>query len=154
VRDRQESDDEDKLVLSTIHQAKGLEWDNVFVMHLCEGSFPHSRSYDEEGGLEEERRLFYVATTRARRKLFLTYPITAGIEHVDIRQPSTFVEEIPQKALEMVQLRRAINPYQQPTRSKSYYHEEDDEPTIVLDDLGERVKKPMPGSFLRDIDDL
>ena len=71
------------MVLSTIHQAKGLEWDAVFVINLTDGAFPHPRALGEEGGLEEERRLFYVAATRARRQLFLTYPITSGYETMD-----------------------------------------------------------------------
>ena len=63
----------DRLVLSTIHSAKGLEWDTVFVIHLTEGKFPPSQAFAPEQ-LEEERRLFYVAATRARRRLFFTYP--------------------------------------------------------------------------------
>ncbi len=52
--------------LSTIHQAKGLEWKAVFVMMLCDGMFPSSRAAETLDGEEEERRLFYVAVTRAR----------------------------------------------------------------------------------------
>ncbi len=58
--------------MMTVHQAKGLEFDHVFVVGLEEGLFPHARALDEDGGLEEERRLFYVAATRARRSLVLT----------------------------------------------------------------------------------
>ena len=66
-------DEGGKLVLSTIHSAKGLEWDAVFVMGLAEGRFPHQNAVPGEQ-YEEERRLLYVAATRARKKLFLTYP--------------------------------------------------------------------------------
>jgi len=62
------------LVLSTIHSSKGLEWDSVFVIHLCEGQLPSYRAFDDQGAIEEERRLFYVATTRAKRHLFLLRP--------------------------------------------------------------------------------
>ncbi len=62
------------LVLSTIHSAKGLEWDTVFVIHLCEGYLPSYQSLDSQEAIEEERRLFYVATTRAKRSLFLLRP--------------------------------------------------------------------------------
>jgi DNA helicase-2/ATP-dependent DNA helicase PcrA len=62
-----------KLVLSTVHSAKGLEWDTVFVMHLVEGKFPSGMAQTAEE-LEEERRLLYVAATRARKNLYLTYP--------------------------------------------------------------------------------
>ncbi|WP_339138148.1 MAG: ATP-dependent helicase [Candidatus Electrothrix sp. GW3-4] len=65
----------EKLILSTIHSAKGLEWDAVFVIGLCEGRFPHQRTVPGEQW-EEERRLLYVAATRAKKQLFLTYPRT------------------------------------------------------------------------------
>ncbi|NLX18447.1 MAG: ATP-dependent helicase [Desulfobulbus sp.] len=64
---------EQKLILSTIHSAKGLEWDTVFVMGLAEGRFPHQHAVPGEQW-EEERRLLYVAATRAKNQLFLTYP--------------------------------------------------------------------------------
>jgi len=63
-----------KLVLSTIHSAKGLEWHTVFLIYLAEGYLPSYRSFDNEEAIEEERRLFYVATTRAKRNLFLLRP--------------------------------------------------------------------------------
>ncbi len=71
---KQESPDEDgKIILSTIHSAKGLEWDVLFVIGLAEGRFPHQKATPGEQW-EEERRLLYVAATRARKQLFLTYP--------------------------------------------------------------------------------
>ncbi len=122
---------EDRVVLSTIHQAKGLEWQAVFVMHLADQSFPSRRALAEDGGMEEERRLFYVAVTRARRELFLTYPMTLGYDVLQFQQPSTFLEEVPQTLFERVETR---DPLAQrgflPTRA---YHDEgwmDDEPTI------------------------
>ncbi|OIP44373.1 MAG: DNA helicase UvrD [Deltaproteobacteria bacterium CG23_combo_of_CG06-09_8_20_14_all_60_8] len=63
----------DRLILSTIHSAKGLEWDTVFVIHLAEGAFPSPQSFQPEQR-EEERRLLYVAATRAKQRLYLTYP--------------------------------------------------------------------------------
>ncbi|MGI9535804.1 MAG: ATP-dependent helicase [Desulfocapsaceae bacterium] len=67
------SNDLDTLVLSTIHSAKGLEWEAVFVIGLADGRFPHSSAFPGEQW-EEERRLLYVAATRARKHLFFTYP--------------------------------------------------------------------------------
>lgn len=145
--------DESRIILSTIHQAKGLEWDAVFVIHLAEGAFPSSRALDEPGGLEEERRLFYVATTRARRHLFLSYPVTSGFEHVELRQPSQFLTEVPKKAREEVLLRYGPSAYSRTASARNSIWD-NDEPTIVLDANGERTARPMPRSFLPNIDDL
>jgi DNA helicase-2/ATP-dependent DNA helicase PcrA len=80
------------LVLSTIHQAKGLEWDCVFVMGLAEGMLPNSRAVD----MEEERRLFYVAVSRAKNKLFLSYPLaSARFYDVSGLQASRFLSDLP-----------------------------------------------------------
>ncbi len=153
-------DHADKLILSTIHQAKGLEWDTVFVIHLAEGSFPHQRSYGSDAEMSEERRLFYVAATRAKKHLIFTYPITSGYETVEIRQPSTFLDEIPKGAVEMVKLRASLPNWAQSsvareTPRRSHDSWDDDEPVIVLDAAGERTDKPKPpSSFLRDVGDL
>ncbi|MFI5230543.1 MAG: ATP-dependent helicase, partial [Gemmatimonadales bacterium] len=68
-------DEDDALVISTVHSAKGKEWDAVFVIWAVDGWFPSSRSIDDENQLEEERRLMYVAMTRARNHLAVTYPL-------------------------------------------------------------------------------
>jgi DNA helicase-2/ATP-dependent DNA helicase PcrA len=83
--------------LSTIHQAKGLEWKVVFVIMLCDGLFPAARSTQTLEGEEEERRLFYVAVTRARDELYLTYPIMRATASFDDRwqEPSRFVSDFP-----------------------------------------------------------
>lgn len=65
---------EEKMTLTTIHQAKGLEWHTVFMISLAEGSFPQPMALRHESDLEEERRLFYVALTRAQEQLYLCYP--------------------------------------------------------------------------------
>lgn len=97
-----------RLRLSTVHQAKGLEFDVVFVMMLCDGLFPSARALQDEEGEEEERRLFYVAVTRARNELYLTYPllhrVRAGGEG-PLQQVSRFVREIPGELLEEWMLR-------------------------------------------------
>ncbi|MCX6090764.1 MAG: ATP-dependent helicase, partial [Candidatus Atribacteria bacterium] len=87
---------DEKLTLSTIHQAKGLEWPGVFIIWLCEGAFPSGRSVGKEEDIEEERRLFYVACTRAKDYLFLTYPLVSeGTWNPSfIRKPSRFVREL------------------------------------------------------------
>ncbi|MBI3330943.1 MAG: ATP-dependent helicase, partial [Candidatus Omnitrophica bacterium] len=65
----------ERLVLSSVHQAKGLEWKVVFVIRMCEGEFPSEMALREPDGEEEERRIFYVATTRAKDELYLTHPL-------------------------------------------------------------------------------
>jgi DNA helicase-2/ATP-dependent DNA helicase PcrA len=94
--------DDDRVVLSSIHQAKGLEWSRVIVMGLSEGRFPSYRSIGTDEGLEEERRLFYVAVTRAKNEVALVYPMLARDRYgVDvILEPSRFVAELPESVYE------------------------------------------------------
>jgi len=87
----------DVIVISTIHQAKGLEWDVVFILGLNELEFPHPRSLATEHELEEERRLFYVASTRTRKRLYLMYPEMKYSRHQGpmYARPCMFVLELP-----------------------------------------------------------
>lgn len=87
---------DEHLVLSTIHQAKGLEWKEVFIVGLCDGQFPHPKSLEEVSQLEEERRLFYVAVTRARDRIHLLYPMTRFDYNYGtiIARPSMFLQEL------------------------------------------------------------
>jgi DNA helicase-2/ATP-dependent DNA helicase PcrA len=87
-------EDQETVKLSTIHQAKGLEWPIVFVISLAEGSFPNPRNIDRQEDEEEERRLFYVAVTRAKDHLYLCSPMTAGVHHAAVK-PSRFIRELP-----------------------------------------------------------
>lgn len=87
--------DDERVVLSTVHQAKGLEWKVVFIIWAAEGRFPNPKAV-EEGALEEERRLFYVASTRAMDQLYLCYPLTVFDKQVGlvILKPSRFISEL------------------------------------------------------------
>jgi DNA helicase-2/ATP-dependent DNA helicase PcrA len=102
-------DDTEKIRLSTIHQAKGLEFDAVFVIMLCDGLFPSARSLEGDAGEEEERRLFYVAITRARNELYLSYPLVRGgfgkSGAETMQSPSRFLGEIPGDLLNKWNLR-------------------------------------------------
>ncbi len=94
--------EDDRVVLSSVHQAKGLEWSRVIVLGLSEGRFPSYRSAVTEEGLEEERRLFYVAVTRAKNEIALVYPMLARDRYgVDvILEPSRFLTELPGEVFE------------------------------------------------------
>ncbi len=87
---------QEQLVLSTIHQAKGLEWDVVFLIGLVDNQFPHPKSEDDPNQLEEERRLFYVASTRAKKQLYLVQPMTRYDYNYGtvISRPSLFLTEL------------------------------------------------------------
>ncbi len=103
-QDRPAGINDERIVLSTIHQAKGLEWAAVFVINLVDLAFPNQRAMGEEGGLEEERRLFYVAITRAQKHLYLSYPLMGGYNSFNLNTPSKFLTEIDEALLEEVKL--------------------------------------------------
>ena len=109
------SDDEniDGPVLSTVHASKGLEFPIVFIVGLEQGLFPHERALSENGE-EEERRLFYVAVTRAREELYMTCASARFKYHEYVRQlPSAFLRELPKDCVEKPDLETFIEP--QPT---------------------------------------
>ncbi len=88
-------EEDEKVILSTIHQAKGLEWSAVMVIWLSEGRFPAARALESGESLEEERRLLYVATTRAKEDLCLCYPIMGGRwGQAPIMKRSRFIQEL------------------------------------------------------------
>ncbi|HEX6692473.1 MAG TPA: UvrD-helicase domain-containing protein [Burkholderiales bacterium] len=98
--EHQAGEGQDALQLMTVHSAKGLEFDAVFLTGLEEGLFPHEQAAMERDGLEEERRLAYVAITRARNRLYLSHAQTRML-HGQTRYniPSRFLEEIPEQLM-------------------------------------------------------
>ena len=104
----QAADGAQALQLMTVHSAKGLEFDAVFISGLEEGLFPHENSLNQADGLEEERRLMYVALTRARRRLYLSHAQTRML-HGQTRYniASRFLEEIPEPLIRRVNTRKA-----------------------------------------------
>jgi DNA helicase II / ATP-dependent DNA helicase PcrA len=107
------NNDTEIIRLSTIHQAKGLEFDIVFIIMLCDGMFPSARSLDTPEGEEEERRLFYVALTRARNEIYLSYPLMRfmpGGSGDAMQQASRFLQEIPRDLLDEWSLKTSL-PY-------------------------------------------
>ena len=105
-----DSDDADGPVLSTVHAAKGLEFPIVFIVGMEQGMFPHERSL-QENGEEEERRLFYVAVTRAKEELFMTSAAARFKFHEFIRQlPSSFLRNLPDDCVEKPDLETFVEP--------------------------------------------
>jgi len=102
---------QDAVQLMSVHAAKGLEFHTVFITGLEEGLFPHENSLNESGGLEEERRLMYVAITRARRRLYLTHAQMRML-HGQMRYglASRFLEEIPESLVRSLSIRVARPP--------------------------------------------
>ncbi|MEP7338619.1 MAG: ATP-dependent helicase [Acidobacteriota bacterium] len=96
-------DEDEKLALSSVHQAKGLEWRVVFLIWAADGRFPSSRSLRDAEGEEEERRLFYVALTRAQDELYVCFPLVESdrSRQTVLHRPSRFVTEVPRELLEI-----------------------------------------------------
>lgn len=94
--------EDDILTLSTIHSAKGLEWHSVFILHAAEGFFPSSQSFESLEAIEEERRLMYVASTRAKQNLYVCYPMSIFSRHqgFTIAKPSRFIQNISEELAE------------------------------------------------------
>jgi len=108
--DTQADAGQDAVQLMTIHAAKGLEFDAVFLTGLEDGLFPHENSLHEQGGLEEERRLMYVAITRARERLYLSLAqsrLLHGQTRYSVR--SRFVNELPEEHLKWLSARPAVD---------------------------------------------
>ncbi|HEU4844159.1 MAG TPA: UvrD-helicase domain-containing protein [Burkholderiaceae bacterium] len=98
--DNQAQAGQDALQMMTVHSAKGLEFDNVFITGLEEGLFPHESSSKEDGGVEEERRLMYVAITRARKRLYMCFAQTRMLHgQTRYNMKSRFFDELPEASL-------------------------------------------------------
>jgi len=107
--DRSADPDADSLRLTTVHQAKGLEYAAVFLIGLADGSFPLRRAI-EAGDVEEERRLFYVAVTRARDELYLCFPkVNTKGGPAMLQTPSRFLLELPSDLYQPLRVRRTTS---------------------------------------------
>jgi DNA helicase II / ATP-dependent DNA helicase PcrA len=126
-------DEQAAVSLLTIHNAKGLEFPNVFIAGLEEGIFPHSRSLTTQAGIEEERRLCYVGMTRAQKRLYLTsarYRRRFGSAQPEVCLPSRFLKEVPPSLCER------LSPYRQP-------HTDEVELLAEQSDVRESVKRNL-----------
>ncbi len=140
--DNQAQAGQDAVQLMTVHASKGLEFDCVFITGMEEGLFPHENSMNDYDGLEEERRLMYVAITRARRRLYLSHSQTRmlhGQTRYNIK--SRFFEELPEHALKWITPARSAfadahasprNAWQQPAWSNNDWQTKASAPTAVV----------------------
>lgn len=114
---------EDAVQLMTLHSAKGLEFQLVFLAGLEEGLFPHKMSMDNISGLEEERRLCYVGITRAKSKLYLSHAESRRLHgDVNLCRPSRFIKEIPSDLINPIRLKSTVsrNPIAPPMRTGAF----------------------------------
>jgi len=111
------SESDELLTLTSVHQAKGLEWKAVFIIWAAEGKFPSPRSLKEIDSEEEERRLWYVALTRAKDELYISYPlmITDYNRQTVLQKPSRFVMECPPALFEIWNLEDQLPMFDSPT---------------------------------------
>ena len=115
--DTQADETEDAVQLMTLHSAKGLEFQLVFLSGMEEGLFPHKMSMDNLTGLEEERRLCYVGITRAKAKLYMSYAESRRMHgDVTLCRPSRFIREVPGDLVEEVRLKTTVNRAHDPAR--------------------------------------
>jgi len=140
--DNQAQAGQDAVQLMTVHASKGLEFDCVFITGMEEGLFPHENSMNDYDGLEEERRLMYVAITRARRRLYLSHSQTRmlhGQTRYNIK--SRFFDELPEHALKWITPARSAfadahasprNAWQQPAWSNNDWQNKASAPTPVV----------------------
>jgi DNA helicase-2/ATP-dependent DNA helicase PcrA len=128
----------------TLHTAKGLEFPLVFLCGMEEGLFPHQRSINDIGGLEEERRLAYVGVTRAMRRLFLTYAEQRRLHGVDqFGMPSRFIREIPPEFVEELRPRVQVSRPVYTGRAEPAVRDEPPVPGGLR--LGQRVRHKLFG---------
>ena len=112
----QGGEEDELLTLTSVHQAKGLEWKAVFIIWAAEGKFPSPRSLKEIDSEEEERRLWYVALTRAQDELYLTYPLMMVdySRQTVLQKPSRFIMECPPVQFEVWSLEEETRPFDAP----------------------------------------
>jgi len=142
----------DKVTLMTIHASKGLEFSYVFIAGMEEGIFPHSRSFLDPGEMEEERRLAYVALTRAKNKLFLTYTESRTFFGSFTSNPvSRFVTDIPEN---LVELAESESFYRGSLKTLSDFTDAEKEAVLPDFHIGDKVRHEKFGiGTISDIDD-
>jgi len=132
VSDIESANQDDMVNIMTLHAAKGLEFENVFLPGWEEGTFPHQRSLDEKGAsaLEEERRLAYVGITRAKKRAYILYAANRRIYgQYQSSIPSRFIEELPDENVEKINLNNGFN-FSSRNITKSYTPKEPTKPLI------------------------
>lgn len=120
--DNQAQAGQDAVQLMTVHASKGLEFDCVFIGGLEEGLFPHENAMSDKGGLEEERRLMYVAITRARKRLYLSHSQSRMLHgRTTFNLPSRFLDELPEGALKWLSAKGGFGSFAPKSGAASAY---------------------------------
>ncbi len=142
-----EEDSREKVSLMTVHTAKGLEFEHVFLIGLEDGLFPNARALEEPEGLEEERRLAYVAITRARKRLYLSYAgQRSRFGKTNYSNPSGFVFELPDDVFEAGKSPRGNVPYGQKASAQVWDEDElIDERASEVEDEERLWQRPLGG---------
>ena len=138
--EHQSGNDQDAIQLMTVHSSKGLEFHSVFLSGLEEGLFPHDNSRNEAGGLDEERRLMYVALTRAQRRMYLSFT-QSRMMHGQTRYniPSRFLKEIPENLLKF------LHPVQEPAYTGRLFGEKSYSAGALISNSKPRMKGSASG---------
>ena len=138
--EHQSGNDQDAIQLMTVHSSKGLEFHSVFLSGLEEGLFPHDNSRNEAGGLDEERRLMYVALTRAQRRMYLSFT-QSRMMHGQTRYniPSRFLKELPENLLKF------LHPVQEPADTGRLSGEKSYRAGALISDSKPRMKGSASG---------
>lgn len=142
--DNQAQVGQDAIQLMTVHAAKGLEFDAVFIGGLEEGLFPHENSAKEESGVEEERRLMYVAITRARKRLYMTFSQTRMLHgQTRYNMKSRFFDELPEESIKWLSPKIQNNWFARP---KSAW---DETPASGVNQIAQKIRQQQTGSGWR-----
>ena len=133
----------------SIHSSKGLEFDTVFLTGMEEGIFPHSRSFGNNLEMEEERRLFYVAITRAKRKVFLTRALRRHLfGSVQANPPSRFLRELPRELVDEYEKEGKVSEYRLNIRVQEKEREQINRKMVTCNETlveGDKIFHPIFG---------
>jgi DNA helicase-2/ATP-dependent DNA helicase PcrA len=138
--DNQAQAGQDAIQLMTVHSAKGLEFDAVFITGLEEGLFPHENSEESDDGVEEERRLMYVAITRARKRLYMSFSQTRMLHgQTRYNMKSRFFDELPEDSLKWLSPKLQAHWFGQPQQKAAWV----DAPELGTNQIAQKMNRDV-----------